>query len=172
MEKIEWKSPNPTFRNCLKAQVVGFLLYRRSRIYLTATFYFVFGIAIAVTEAPKYRYLLFLPIVFVLGMWMSSFIRLFRGALDVRKSITMLSNNHTNYLEEKGFGFEDDFTQVFYQWHEFMSFWETKSFFFLQYKTGNFCVIFKNLLSYETVSDMRKVLESAPVEDKHLHSNK
>lgn len=171
MEKIELKM-RPSFSQCLKSQWVGYWLYKSTHIYAALTVCFILVLAILLTEFFQYRLVIVLALVFVLGMWTSSFIRLFTGAFGIRKIVAQETEKSVTYLDANGAGYQNDSSSGFLSWQDFWSFWETRNYFFLQYKTGGMNVIFKTLLTDETISFVRKTLEAAPVKEKHLRSNK
>lgn len=78
------------------------------------------------------------------------------------------SKDKIYFLNCDGYGIKFGKSIYFTEWQRFERIVETGNYVFLKMRKGRNCVIFKSLLSKETVSNVKKVLAEAPVAHKQL----
>lgn len=151
------------FLDSLASQFIGFWLYRRCRICLALQL--PLGISLVILVAVGHVCAAACVLCYFLGMWSLVLLRGLAIAIDEKKDDIVQT---TLLDEEKGLGFETKGSSGWMGWNEFRYIRETKQFFFLQYRTGFLCVIFKRTLPNETITAIREMLVKVPVERKFL----
>jgi len=167
MNRIEFKM-NPTKRDFEKAAVSGLLHKRNFWVYVSviiAVLMIMEIIANLFVESTnmisKMAFVLMILIFFPLAISMA----LARRAFALYH---IYHNGRVYHLSNEGYGVTFGKSNFFMEWRHFKKFKETDRYIFLDLKRGRSYVIFKHLLSKETVCSIKQILAEASVPEKKL----
>ena len=130
------------------------------RIAFVITIFLYLFVAIAMTKASQYRYLLVILACVVLGMWLTPIASaLVSSVLDYKGS-----NKCIIHLDCNGVEFESGQIRVCFKWGHFFGFRETKKRFIIFAKTGTNVSLAKKKMAEEKIPAVRKILNDTTLE--------
>ncbi len=170
MDRIEFEM-NPSYRDFKKAAVKGFLMSNFWRVYFGSIILFLIIIEIFAniyensrfeSIASKLNFTLGIVLIFSLATLMG----LVRAAFKSRQA----TGKMIFFLDEGGYGYKSEYFEVYLKWKYFNVIYELPKYIRMEsrIKRKPGVIIFKNLLSEDTVSSIKEILKDVDVPKKRL----
>ena len=164
MDRVEFEMDDAvTLRHFLRVGLLGAWWSVLARLLMVATGCFYLGMAIGITEMPRYWYVFVMLGCFVLGIWFLYWVLALQRGFWAFLRHQRRRGNVVRYVDDKGFGFESESHNGFFGWETFTCLRETRKEFVLVGEDRVTLILPKKALPRETVSKIREELRAAPV---------